>query len=467
MSIRALKSACLSILSDKERIEESNELNDVDVSYWINEPIFCQYQIDVILDKNPVVLWEKSRQIGASYSLAFLAVMKAISDTKGTVVSSYNRDAVKNFITDCAKWAKLFNNIFTLITYTDVINERDICVFELKFLNGRKIIGLAGDSVQFRSYTGANYDAIVDEAAYRDDLQSLLAAVLGLLIHGGQIHILSTHAGIDNQFNLLCKKVVEGLLPYSHHKTTFRDAVNQGLYKRIVAKTNTKYLKDEETKWVNSIYSLYGNRSGEELDVEPSDYSQEGKLFNNFQKVNPNILTEHGYYYFRSHDLASTEDDKNDKDTAFYSASVKVAYNVETKQIIIVDWLAEKLAPLEGDNRILELAKEDGECYQIIEIEPGSTGAKYLAIMQEKLSKEGIYTVDGYRPYTSKIKRLIPVANAVLNGELVMLDIEKNYELEKLLRRVSKVKKPLITDLADCLSNVYSHIHDMWNSVYD
>lgn len=461
-----LKTSCTSLLKDREKAKFSQlTLPSVDESFWVGKPIFCKYQIDVINDKSTVIIIEKGRQIGMSYSLAFMAVMKAISNKKGTLVSSYNKEAVKNFLTDCMLWAKLFNQIFKLTTYTEIINNRDICVFELKFLNGRKIIGLPGDSVQFRSYTGSNYDAIVDEAAYRENLQSLLASVLGLMIHGGQIHILSTHAGVDNEFNNLIQDVKAGKLPYSHHKITFRDAVKQGIYRRICAKSREEWSEEKQEEWIKSIYALYGIRASEELDAEASDYSQEGKLFDKFIRIESLSNNPYEYFYFRSHDLASTEDDKNDDDTAFYSASVKVAYNPDKNQLIIMDWFAEKLSPLDGDNKIVELAREDGQdAYQIIEIEPGSTGEKYLAIMRDKLAQEGYYNVDGYRPYTNKIKRLIPVANAAKTGELVMLDTLHNTELEKLLKRVSKIKKPLITDLADCLSNVYQYIKNDWYS---
>ncbi len=467
MSIKALKQTCNNLILDRKQQVSRLELPDVDINYWQDEPLFCKYQREILKDKSPVILIEKSRQIGMSYSLAFLAVLKAISNSKGTVVSSYNKESVKNFLNDCSYWAKLFNKVFSLTTYSDVINEREINIFELKFLNGRKIIGLAGSSVQFRSYTGANYDAIVDEAAYRDDLPGLLASVLGLLIHGGKVHILSTHAGVDNEFNKLCERVKSKELPYSHYKVTFRQAVEQGLYKRIAAKNGESPSPEKEAEWIENIYSMYGVRASEELDAVPSDYSQEGQLFDTFQYIESLSNNPYEYIWFRSYDIASTEDDKQDDDTAFYTASVKCAYHLESQQLIIVDWTADKLAPLAADQMIVDLAIEDGQdCYVILEQEPGS-GEKYIAIMQDRLIKEGIYNVHGYKPYINKIKRSIPVANAVKHGKVIMLEDPHNHELERILRRVSKHKKPLVQDLCDALSNLYDYIKNEFNSLYN
>jgi phage terminase large subunit-like protein len=468
MSLRALTKSCTNLILDKKQQFANQEIPNADINFWKNEPVFCPYQINIINDQSPVIIWEKGRQLGASYCLAFLAVVKAISNKKGTVVSSYNRDAVKNFITDCSKWARLFNKIFTVTTYSEVINEKEINILELKFLNGRRIIGLAGDSVQFRSYSGSNFDAVVDEASYRRNLPELLASVFGLLIHGGQVTILSTHGGVDNEFNKLIQKVKSGELPYSHHKTTFREAVSQGLYKRIAAKNKTIPTPEEEQIWVDSIYALYGVRASEELDAIPSDYSQEGQLFDKFQYIDSLRNNPYEYIWFRSYDIASTEDDKNDDETAFYTASVKCAYHLESQQLIITDWTADKLAPLEADQKIVDLAVEDGQdCYVILEIEPGSTGEKYIAIMQDRLVKEGIYNVHGYRPYINKIKRCIPVANSVRHGRIVMLEDPHNHELERILRRVSKHKKPLVQDLCDALSNLYDYIKNEFNSLYN
>lgn len=463
MKLASLKSSCKNVVLQKDNISSVVNFDNVDPSFWLNEPLFCKYQVDWLLDKAPVSVTEKSRQIGFSWLVSFRAVFKAAKGERDTVINSYNLMASKEVIKDCVRWAKLFNIIFQIVIEKDIVGECNI--FEVKFLNGYSVYAISGDPVNFRGKSGA--DIVIDEAAYRQiGIGEILAAAMATLIHGGTIRIGSTHAGEDSDFNEFVKQIKEGKYPYSLHKTTFRDAVNQGLYKRICQKQGKLYSEENEKEWVDFIYSQYGDRAQEELDVIPSDFSEEGKLFDKFYRVSSLGDDTWNHIYIRYHDLASTEDEKDEKETAYYSASMKLVYNIESKIYTIIDWQAEKLSPLDGDKMITDLAVSDGQqCIQLIEEEPGSSGQKYVAIMQRQLAELGCYQVYGYNPKVKKLKRLIPVANAVKRGQVVMIDRPDMNDLERLLKRISKVPKPLISDLGDNLSGIYDYMENEYNAM--
>lgn len=442
-----------------EKLTSTNSLlESIDITSVPDYPIFLPYQISWLNDKNPIAVCEKSRQIGWSYIHAFRAVYKAVNDSRDTVVTSYNKPSVRQFIKDCTFWAKLFNVIFKITTDKDILKDRNINIFEIRFSNNRTITALPGDAVNLRGYSGR--DIVIDEAAYRSQpLDDILAAGMAAIIHGGTIRIGSTHCGTDSDFNNLIKDVRIGKKPFSIHRTTFKEAIAEGLYKRLCVRNKTPWSLEDEAIWIKSIYDNYGIRAQEELDGIPSDFSGEGKLFNKIQIGEINHERYWEKIYFRYHDLASTDasDDKNN--TAFYSASIKVAVDAVTKKIIICDYYAVQLDAKNGDEMILETAIQDGnDVTQILELEPGSTGRKWHEYMVEKLMQKNIYNVVGYQPQLQKLRRLIPVANAVQKGMVQRLDNNYMLDLEKILRKCSDKKKPLVSDLGDCLSGVFDYI---------
>lgn len=439
-----------------------NAIERIPKEFSFDDPLFNPYQIKWLLDKSPVSVVAKSRQIGWSYTYAFRAAYKAAINRRSTIVTSYNRESVKNFILDCAKWSKLLGSIFELIIDEEIINKNDIGVFEIKFLNGRKIIGLPSNAVSFRSYSG--YDVVIDEAAYREEsLESLLASSMATLIHGGTVRIASTYAGINNDFYELVQKVKKGVLPYSFYQTNFREAISDGLYKRLCVKNKEVWTLEKENIWIESIYAMYGIRAREELDTIASDFSGEGKIFNrkDFKKINVDVYSENQweYIFLRSFDIAAST-----VETSFYTASVKVAFHTETEKIIILGYTAEQLAPIDGDNYILQLSELDGEnTIFLLEQEPGSSGIKWIEQMKQSFYEKNLYNIYGYQPRINKIQRYIPASNAIAKGEILILDEPWANDMIEILHRVSIKKTPLVSDVADCLGNVYDYLKNEMN----
>jgi phage terminase large subunit-like protein len=424
------------------------------------EPVFCSYQMKMITNQSEVLVVEKGRQIGFSHSFAFKAVLECLSGKRNFLYSSYNLQSAKDFIKSCHYWANIFNSVAEVYEIEEFINDRSMNVLEMKFDNGFYILSIPGDAKGYRGKS--NLTVLIDEAAYREaPLEDVLASAMAILIHGGQIIIGSTHCGIDGDFNTLCENIRRGKLSYELIKVTFKDAINDGLYKRICSKEGKLYSTEAQEEFIKKIYGLYGLRASEELDAVPGDFSEEGKIFIGLKTFTGSFENSYEWLYFRYHDLAASD---NKNETAFYSASVKIGLFLPTNQMVVVGYDAEQLLPLEGDNRIVELAQaDDRSVTQIIEIEPGSSGKKYVEYMKEKLMKLGIYNVDGYQPVLNKLTRAIPAANGAMAGELVIIDEPWKDDFNKIIKRFSAKKMPLVYDVVDCISGIWDYVHNIHN----
>lgn len=239
--------------------------------------VLLPYQQRWVNEKADVAVWEKSRRIGASWADAADAVLTA-SPAEGAMDAlyiGYSEDMTREYIDDCAMWAKAFNlaaGEMNEIVYED--EGQAIKAFRIDFASGHKILAL---SSRPRSIRGKQGKVTIDEAAFHDDLAGLMKAALAMLIWGGKVRLLSSHNGDANPFNEMVKDIRAGKLPYSLHRTTFEDALNDGLYDRVRLIQGERMKEGSREEWADKIYAQYGENATEELDVIPSEGS--GRYF--------------------------------------------------------------------------------------------------------------------------------------------------------------------------------------------
>lgn len=232
------------------------------------------YQQEWCADQAPVKLCEKSRRIGLSWGeAADTALLAASSSGMDSWYIGYNKDMALEFIRDCANWAKFYNLAADKIQETEEVfvegdDKQSILAFVIRFASGWRITALSSRPSNLRGKQGR---VIIDEAAFHDQLGELLKAAMALLMWGGQVHIISTHDGVDNPFNELITDIRAGKKPYSIHRITFDDAVAQGLYQRICLRLGREWSADEEAAWVKEIREFYGEDASEELDCIPKN----------------------------------------------------------------------------------------------------------------------------------------------------------------------------------------------------
>lgn len=235
-----------------------------------NLEIFLPYQKKWLEDRNPLKIIEKNRRCGISWTDAADSVLDAApaNGWSNTYYMSFNKDNCRQYIEDAGEWAKKFGYVCSEIQEVLLRDEdRDITAYRITFASGAEILGLPGVSRALRSKQG---NVVIDEAAFFDDFNSVLQAAKALVMWGGRIRIISTHNGEDNPFNLLIKDIRSGKeTEWTIHRITFREAVAQGLYKRICLKTGRKWTEEADKEFSEKMYRIYGDNPDEELDVIP------------------------------------------------------------------------------------------------------------------------------------------------------------------------------------------------------
>jgi phage FluMu gp28-like protein len=220
-------------------------------------------------DLASVKVYEKSRRIGITWTESADAVLSAAWRFGSDYwYIGYNKEMALEFIEAAAGWARRLNQAAHLIEeFTMADEDNDILAYHLRFASGHKIVALSSRPSNLRGKQGV---AIIDEAAFHDDLPELLKAALALTIWGGSVHIISTHSGASNPFNQLVIDIRAGRKPYSLHRTTLDDALAQGLYRAICRDGEVPWTEAAQYAWRAELISEYGSDADEELFCVPS-----------------------------------------------------------------------------------------------------------------------------------------------------------------------------------------------------
>ncbi|MBW1666856.1 MAG: hypothetical protein JRJ66_02155 [Deltaproteobacteria bacterium] len=231
--------------------------------------ILLPYQQAWVADKSKVKVYEKSRRIGISWAEASDDALYAASESGDDVwYVGYNKDMALEFINDCANWARAYDLAASEVKeFVFEDGEREIKSFRIDFASGNRITALSSRPTNLRGKQGR---VVLDEAAFHDDLPGLIKAAMALLIWGGDVRIISTHNGDDNEFNALVNDIRAGRIPYSLHRTDFDEALEQGLYRRICEVLKREWSEEAERAWRQEVIDFYGDDADEELFVVPS-----------------------------------------------------------------------------------------------------------------------------------------------------------------------------------------------------
>lgn len=216
---------------------------------------------------------EKSRRIGITWASAIRAVLE--SGTQGgidTYYTGYKFSLAEEFIREAGRFAEavgaqiVSSGEYLFDDVDDDGNTRQILAGRIVFASGKRIIALSSSPRNMRGIQGR---VIIDEFAFHDNPAELLKAALATLIWGGKVSIISTHNGEENEFNRLIQDVQAGRFDYSLHRTTFDDAIAQGLYQRVAEVTGELQTPEAEKAWRDAVVAHYGDGADEELFCIP------------------------------------------------------------------------------------------------------------------------------------------------------------------------------------------------------
>lgn len=232
--------------------------------------LLFQQLILSLVSKHRFNVFEKSRRIGFSWTLASDCVLYSASDKGGdTYYMCQAKETAETFIKDCEYWAKLFEKV-TSSRNIEIFEEGDKSVtkYFIEFASGFRIVAISNSPSGFRGKGKPTDRFILDEAAFHPQLEEAINALSPVLMWGCKIIILSTHNGENSYFNFFLNKIKKGEIPANTYKVTFRDAIEQGLYQKICDETNQKWTPENEKIFVEMMYKSNPNAS-EELDVIP------------------------------------------------------------------------------------------------------------------------------------------------------------------------------------------------------
>ncbi len=250
---------------------------DADAALIDLPEVFVEFQQRLMasVSQYAVVVAEKSRRTGYSWSMAAVAVLTAAAETAAggmdVYYMGYDKDMTREFVGYCGDWAKSLQMAAGELEesfFTDPENpEKEILTFRIKFASGFEISALSSAPRALRGKQGL---VIIDEAAFHDNLDEVLKSALALLMWGGKVVVLSTHKGQENAFNTLVNDIRAGKKPYHVLRTTLDDAIKDGLVKRIFAKTGQVWSPEAEVAWRAEIVAQYGDDADEELFCVPA-----------------------------------------------------------------------------------------------------------------------------------------------------------------------------------------------------
>ncbi|NEO89283.1 MAG: hypothetical protein F6K56_03090 [Moorea sp. SIO3G5] len=450
-------------------IKNSQRIGKVQESDFSNlapfsEPLLLPYQIEYMetVLKNRVVVWNKSRRIGASWVDALYSVLQAGSARgQNQYYICYNKEATRQYIDDCRWWAarlQMVCNYLGEVLYRD--EDRNMLVFRLQFASGHKIEALSSKPSSIRGKQGG---VCIDEVAFHPDPKEMVRSVMALLIwdNSSRIRIISTPDTVDNFFYELVQDVKTGKRDYAYLETPFQKALDLGLFQRICYVNQSQWSIELQTIWEQEIRDIYRPFDAVELDCEFLDYSK-GGIFDpddfqlmTWEEFRPYSDSLHDEVI--AFDLATTAKEMGDRRKGtepFYTFGVHMARH--KGMYFVLDIIYAQADAEAGDRLIMDWVRAKKVTKVVLEEEPGSSGKKYLAFMRKELKG---FKVLGAAPKKDKLTRARPFAHKVANHQVYILSFKDHMKyISWLSRWPTPQPMPLISDAVDASVHAYQKI---------
>lgn len=207
------------------------------------------YQKCWLDDTAPVKVWQKSRQIGASWIQAYEDVRDcATGATPAVWYSSADETAAASYINYCREWIKEFGLFCELLDAPLTTKDDDITIFRAIFRNGSAINALSSNPKNYRSKRGK---VVLDEFAFHKDAIELWNAAKPVTTWGFPVRIISSHYHVDTLFCQFIAAIQTGSLNWSLHTTTIDDAIADGLVDKILQREATDLNK---VQWRQKVH---------------------------------------------------------------------------------------------------------------------------------------------------------------------------------------------------------------------
>ncbi len=221
--------------------------------------MLLKYQKQFLSSDAKIKIWRKSRQIGATWTLACNSCLVSGRANRpyNSWFSSTTAEAGKLFIQDVGDWATKMNKAISTYSLEDKLidKDRDIKATVVDFSSGKGVYALSSSPRNFRGKRG---DVILDEFAFHDNQRELWKAATPTTRWGGNIYSLSSVGQEGDFFEELCEKAKKTKGWY-FQETNIEHAINDGLVEAIYKAqgiTKKPRLKDKDI-FLQSIRDEY------------------------------------------------------------------------------------------------------------------------------------------------------------------------------------------------------------------
>lgn len=381
--------------------------------------LFLPYQQECVGDTSPVVVIEKSRRIGISWAWAGNSAIEAGSASGSDVwYIGYNKEMAREFIRDCGDWTRALNLAAGEIGEEMIEDEDgDILSYAIRYSSGKRVTALSSRPASLRGKQGW---FILDEAAFHDDLAGLMKAALASLMWGGRVIVISTHNGVDSEFNELLIRIKRGDVDYSLHTVTIDDALDQGLFKRICLARGVEWSAEREAKWLADMINFYGIDADEELRCIPKQRiagQHMRREWLTFVDEPPADIIA----VVRGHDLAGTEAPTKTKSKRGpdWTRSVKIG-KTRSRKLVVLHGCGIQGEPGAVEEYYKRVAREDGhDVTQCFWQDPGQAGKDQARIIKRNLAG---YHVQTKVARSDKLTYAGPFSSEAFRGNVIVVN---------------------------------------------
>jgi phage FluMu gp28-like protein len=207
---------------------------------------FLPFQQEYILSNPKILVVEKARQIGFTYTSGYKVIRKIMNNPTPEEHYWLSRDEnlAKEFVTNCLDWIQLFN----IAAECEAISIKDVKTTKIKFPNGSQLFILSSSVDACVGRSGHFY---LDEFAIHKDQEQLWNIILPCSTWGFTLTVISTHRSKTTFFYKLCNLVKSGNMPNSKIMTVnIEQALDAGLAEAISTKLITKGMPSVSAKQV-------------------------------------------------------------------------------------------------------------------------------------------------------------------------------------------------------------------------
>jgi phage FluMu gp28-like protein len=197
-----------------------------------------------VFSESPMKIWEKSRQVGATWSEAFWTVKRRCEKKVDHYFISADEATAKNFINDCRHWVDVFNHAaeYCGLSTEDspfiALDPKKQTQSTMVFPNGASVIALSSSPKAIRGKRG---DVTLDEFAFHEFSLEMYAAAqpatrwAGDGAKSGHLHLISTHNGPGTLYYRICRDAEKKKRgnQFELHHLDIEEAVADGLAEKV------------------------------------------------------------------------------------------------------------------------------------------------------------------------------------------------------------------------------------------